>query len=105
MQIRLFAVGEGARDRILAGNGISLNANLAKCREGVKAGRVRKKEPELGTERKKRYRKPQKAGSPDGALLWIKLSSPKAPAPPNETYAELAIPEKSGMMNKKELKS
>ena len=32
---------------------ISLNANLAKYREGVKAGRVRKKEPELGTERKK----------------------------------------------------
>jgi len=26
-------------------------------------------------------------------------------APPNETYAMLAIPEKSGMMNKKELKS
>jgi hypothetical protein len=26
-------------------------------------------------------------------------------APPNEAYAKLAIPEKSGMMNKKELKS
>ena len=33
---------------------ISLNANLAKYREGVKAGRMRKKpEPKLGTERKK----------------------------------------------------
>lgn len=36
---------------------ISLNANLAKYREGIKAGRVRKNrkkpEPELGTERKK----------------------------------------------------
>ena len=42
MQIRLFAVGEGVRDRILAGNSISLNANLAKYREGVKAGRVQK---------------------------------------------------------------
>ena len=32
---------------------ISLNANLAKYREGFKAGRVRKKpEPELGAERK-----------------------------------------------------
>ena len=52
MRIWLFAVGEGVRDRILAGNSISLNANLAKYREGVKAGRVRKKpEPELGTER------------------------------------------------------
>ncbi len=42
MQIRLFAVGEGVRDRILAGNSISLNANLAKYREEVKAGRVQK---------------------------------------------------------------
>ena len=42
MQIRLFAAGEGVRDRILASNSISLNANLAKYREGVKAGRVRK---------------------------------------------------------------
>lgn len=36
---------------------ISLNANLAKYREDIKAGRVRKKrkkpEPELGAERKK----------------------------------------------------
>lgn len=38
----LFAVGEGVRDRILASDNISLNANLAKYREGVKAGRVRK---------------------------------------------------------------
>lgn len=51
MQMLLFAVGEGVRDRILASDNISLNANLAKCREGVKAERVRKKEPELGTER------------------------------------------------------
>ena len=42
MQIWLFAVGEGVRDRILASNNISLNANLAKYREGIKAGRVRK---------------------------------------------------------------
>ena len=42
MQIWLFAVGEGVRDRSLAGNSISLNANLAKCREGVKAERCEK---------------------------------------------------------------
>ena len=42
MQMLLFAVGEGVRDRILASDNISLNANLAKCREDVKAGRVRK---------------------------------------------------------------
>lgn len=57
MQMLLFAVGEGVRDRILASDNISLNANLAKYREGIKAGRVRKKrkkpKPELGTERKK----------------------------------------------------
>ena len=57
MQMLLFAVGEGVRDRILASNNISLNANLAKYREGIKAGRVRKNrkkpESELGTERKK----------------------------------------------------
>ena len=55
MQMPLFAVGEGVRDRILESNNISLNANLAKYREDIKAGRVRKKpEPEFGTERKKR---------------------------------------------------
>lgn len=42
MQMLLFAVGEGVRDRVLASDSISLNANLAKYREGVKAGRVRK---------------------------------------------------------------
>ena len=42
MQMLLFAVGEGVRDRILASDNISLNANLAKYREGIKAGRVRK---------------------------------------------------------------
>lgn len=53
MQMLLFAVGEGVRGRILASDSISLNANLAKYREGVKAGRVRKKpESELGAERK-----------------------------------------------------
>ena len=41
MQMPLFAVGEGVRDRILESNNISLNA---KKRE--------KPEPELGTERK-----------------------------------------------------
>ena len=61
MQIRLFAVGEGVRDGILAGNSISLNANLAKYREGIKAGRVQKnrnRSSELNG--KNRYRKPQK---------------------------------------------
>lgn len=56
MQTLLFAVGEGVCDRILANDNISLNANLAKYREGIKAGRVRKNrkkpEPELGAERK-----------------------------------------------------
>ena len=42
MQMRLFVVGEGVCDRILAGNSISLNANLAKYREGIKAGRMQK---------------------------------------------------------------
>jgi len=55
MQMLLFAVGEGVRGRILESDSISLNANLAKYREDIKAGRVRKKpEPEFGTERKKR---------------------------------------------------
>ena len=57
MQMLLFAVGEGVCGRILASDSISLNANLAKYREGIKAERMRKKrkkpEPELGTERKK----------------------------------------------------
>ena len=34
----LFAVGEGVRDRILASDNISLNANLAKYREPLKQG-------------------------------------------------------------------
>ena len=38
MQTLLFDVGEGVRDRILASDIISLNANLAKYREDVKAG-------------------------------------------------------------------
>lgn len=42
MQMLLFVVGEGVRDRILASDNISLNANLAKYREGIKAGWVRK---------------------------------------------------------------
>lgn len=42
MQMLLFAVGEGVRDRILASDNISLNENLAKYREDIKAGRVRK---------------------------------------------------------------
>ena len=58
MQMLLFAVGEGVRGRILASGNVSLNANLAKYREGIKAGRVRKNrkkpEPELGAKRKKR---------------------------------------------------
>lgn len=58
MQMLLFAVGEGVCGRILASDNISLNVNLAKYREGIKAGRVRKNrkkpEPELGAKRKKR---------------------------------------------------
>ena len=42
MQMLLFAVGEGVCDRILASDNTSLNANLAKYGEGIKAGRVRK---------------------------------------------------------------
>ena len=65
MQIPLFAVGEGVRGRILASDNISLNANLAKYREDIKAGRVRKKtekpESELGTERKKPITKAPKS--------------------------------------------
>lgn len=54
MQMLLFAAGEGVCGRILASDNISLNANLAKYREDIKAGRVRKnRNPELGTERKK----------------------------------------------------
>ena len=64
MQMWLFAVGEGVRGRILAGNSISLNANLAKYREGVKAGRMRKnrknRNRKLGTERKKPIPEPSK---------------------------------------------
>lgn len=53
MQMLLFAVGEGVCDRILASGNISLNANLAKYREGLKQGGCEKPEPEFGTERKK----------------------------------------------------
>lgn len=42
MQMLFFAVGEGVRDRILASDDISLNVNLAKYREDIKAGKVRK---------------------------------------------------------------
>ena len=42
MQVLFFAVGEGVRDRILASDNISLNENLAKYGEDIKAGRVRK---------------------------------------------------------------
>ena len=42
MQMLLFAAGEDVCGRILASDNISLNANLAKYREGIKAGRVRK---------------------------------------------------------------
>ena len=76
MRMLLFAVGEGVRDRILASDNISLNANLAKYREDIKAGRVRKNrkkpEPELGTERKNPITEAQKAGLPNGTLLLIK---------------------------------
>ena len=42
MQMLSIAVGEGVHDRILGSDNISLNANLAKYREDIKAGRVRK---------------------------------------------------------------
>ena len=64
MQIQLFAVGEGVHEEILAADNISLNANLAKYREGVKAGKMRKnrknrnRSSELNG--KNRYRNPQK---------------------------------------------
>ena len=54
MRIWLFAVGEGVRDRILASGSISLNANLAKYREGIKAGRVRKNRKKSITEAPKK---------------------------------------------------
>ena len=82
MQIRLFAVGEGVRDRILAGNSISLNENLAKCREGVKAGRARKnrnRSSELNG--KNRYRNPQKAGLPDGGFAMDKAKQSENASP------------------------
>ena len=68
MQMLLFTAGEGVCGRILASDNISLNANLAKYREGIKAGRVRKNRN--WTE--KTITKPQKAGLPNGALLLIK---------------------------------
>lgn len=107
MQMLLFAVGEGVRGRILASVNISLNANLAKYREGIKAGRARKKpESELGTERKKPIEEAPKSRVAERRFALGKVKqSEKMSAPPNETYAKLAIPEKSGMMNKKELKS
>ena len=71
MQMLLFAVGEGVCERILASNNISLNANLAKYMEGVKAGRTRKnrnRSAELNG--KKPIRKPPKSpGCQNGALL------------------------------------
>ncbi len=42
MQMLLFAAGEGVYGRILASDNISLNVNLAKYREDIKAGKVRK---------------------------------------------------------------
>lgn len=66
MQMQLFAVGEGVNDRILAGNSVSLNANLAKCREGAK-------KPELGTERKKPIPEASKAGLLDGGFAMDKV--------------------------------
>lgn len=38
MQMLIFAVGEGVRDRIIASDNISLNANLAKYRGALKQG-------------------------------------------------------------------
>lgn len=102
MQMLLFAVGEGVRDRILASDDISLNANLAKYREDIKAGRVRKnrnRSSELNG--KKPIAEAPKSRVAGRTLLLIKQSGLKMSAPPNETYAKLAILEKSGMMNKK----
>ena len=73
MQMLLFAVGEGVRDRILVSDSISLNVNLAKYREDIKAGRMRKnrnRSSELNG--KKPITEAPKAGLPNGALLLMK---------------------------------
>ena len=63
MQMLLFAVGEGVRDRILAYDNISLNDNLAKYREDIKAGRVRKnRNRSLGLNGKNDNGSPKKPG-------------------------------------------
>lgn len=63
MQMLLFAVGEGVRDRILAYDNISLNVNLAKYREDIKAGRVRKnRNRSLGLNGKNDNGSPKKPG-------------------------------------------
>ena len=63
MQMLLFAVGEGIRDRILASDNISLNQNLAKYREDIKAGRVRKnRNRSLGLNGKNDNGSPKKPG-------------------------------------------
>lgn len=63
MQMLLFAVEEGVRDRILASDNISLNANLAKYREDIKAGRVRKnRNRSLGLNGKNDNGSPKKPG-------------------------------------------
>lgn len=105
MQTLLFDVGEGVRDRILASDIISLNANLAKYREDIKAGRARKnrnRSSELNGKNDNGSPKSRVAGR---RFAIDKVKQSEMSAPPNETYAKLAIPEKSGMMNKKELKS
>ena len=105
MQMLLFAAGEVVRGRILASDNISLNVNLAKYREDIKAGRVRKNRNRSSDRTEKPITEALKSRVAGRRFTIDKYSSLKMSAPPNETYAKLAIPEKSGMMNKKELKS
>ena len=68
----LFAVGEGVRNRILASDNISLNANLAKYRETLKQGGCEKTGTGARNWTEKTITKPPKAGLPNGALLCMK---------------------------------
>lgn len=82
MQMLLFTVGEGVRDRILASDNISLNANLAKYRETLKQGGCEKTGTGARNWTEKTITKPPKAGLPNGALLFMTLFAKKKPPEP-----------------------
>ena len=65
----------------------------------------KKPESELGTERKKPIAEAPKSRVAGRHFAIDKVKQSENVSPPHETCAKLAIPEKSGMMNKKELKS